>query len=52
MFAADAERHIGPRRAGALATDGDEFADAFLIDADERIGGQQAFFDIDSEELA
>ena len=50
MFAADAELDVGPRRAAALGGDLDQLADAFDVEADERVLGVDALLDIGAEE--
>ena len=50
MLAADAELDVGARGASALSGDLDEFADAFLIQRHERIGGQNALGGVGAKE--
>ena len=50
MLAADAELDVGPRPAAALRRHGDEFADALLVERDERIGRQDALGRVGAEE--
>jgi hypothetical protein len=50
MLAADAELDVRARLAPALGGDGDEFADAFLIERDEGIARDQSARDILAEE--
>src|SRR3954454_15206291 len=40
MLAADSELDVGPGAAAAVDPDLDQFADALLVDRDERIGGE------------
>ena len=52
VLAADAKRNVGPRLARPLAADGDEFADALLVDGHERVRRQDALCDIGAQKRA
>ena len=50
MLAANAELEVGRAALPALGGDRDQLADAFDVEADERVAGEDALLDIGGEE--
>ena len=52
MFAADAHFELRTNLAATFDADFDQFADALLIDRDERVGAQNTARGVDTEEAS